>query len=71
LIEDEMMLVRADDRSSSKTIYQKLDGMHRAMMRDADYYQKPCKTSRNGKTQLPLKAKFKTLPPREKQTRKD
>jgi hypothetical protein len=62
-----MMVVRENDRSSSNIIYQKLNSMHTKMMRDADYYQTPCKPSQVGKTQQPLKAIFKTLPLKKKQ----
>jgi hypothetical protein len=62
-----MMVVRENDRSDSKAIHERLNSMHTKMMRDADYYQTPCKPSRVGKTQQPLKAIFKILPLKKKQ----
>lgn len=70
LAEDEMMVVNAGDRSSSKDVHKKLNDMYGRIERDLDYYKKPCTTTQLGQVQPPLRAKLQPPPPREKSTKR-
>ncbi|OAL01047.1 kinase-like protein [Phaeosphaeriaceae sp. SRC1lsM3a] len=70
LAEDEMIVVRSSDRSSSKVVHQKLNAMYARMGRDLDYYTKSCKPTQLGKARSPLRAKLQPLPAREKSTKR-
>lgn len=70
LAEDEMMVVRAGDRSSSKVVHQKLNSMYAKMEQNSDYYKKPCTTTQRGKIQPSMRAKLQPPPPREKSVKR-
>jgi hypothetical protein len=57
LVEEEMIVVRAEDRISSQALKRKLDQMVKRP-EEIDYYQMPCRGQRTVKVQTPLEAEF-------------
>jgi len=69
LIEEDMMVLRAQDRVTSRGLSQKLREMDWKVQQDESYSRTPCESSRLPNTQQPLDVVYRQPPPKPRQAR--